>query len=244
MRRYKLNRKVQIYLLSIFIVVFIGLIVKNYFSFKIKNVELLENSNVSYKVYLKNSTFFDGNENKQYNFNMIDKIKAKFNYDVSFNKYVSYSSKYFLKANIVTLDSQGKILNNSSTRITDEIEFKDTGFKINFSKNIDIDYEQYYSYGKTIKSNFPTASNVLLKITLYVDSFGEKLELSSLEIPLNDGMIEIKDNNINDRKNSKSAYCSRCFGWICIVFLILDIGSIVLFVRTFSEYKKNEIEVI
>ena len=61
MRRYKLNRKVQIYLLSIFIVVFTGLIVKDYFSFKIKNVELLENSNVSHKVYLKNSTFFYGN---------------------------------------------------------------------------------------------------------------------------------------------------------------------------------------
>ena len=65
MRRYKLNRKVQIYLLSIFIVVFTGLIVKDYFSFEIKNVELLENSNVSYKVYLKNSTFFDGNDKKQ-----------------------------------------------------------------------------------------------------------------------------------------------------------------------------------
>ena len=77
MRRYKLNRKVQIYLLSIFIVVFTGLIVKDYFSFKIKNVELLENSNVSYKVYLKNSTFFDGNDKKQYNFNMIDKIKKE-----------------------------------------------------------------------------------------------------------------------------------------------------------------------
>ena len=45
MRRYKLNRKVQIYLLSIFIVVFTGLIVKDYFSFKIKNVELLDNGN-------------------------------------------------------------------------------------------------------------------------------------------------------------------------------------------------------
>ncbi len=244
MRRYKLNRKVQIYLLSIFIVVFTGLIVKNYFSFKIKNVDLLENSNVSYKVYLKNSTFFDGNQKKQYNFNMIDKIKANFNYNVSFNKYVRYSSKYFLKANIVTTDSQGKILNNSFTRITDEMDFKDTGLKINLSKNIDINYEQYYSYGKTIKSNFPTASNVLLKITLYVDSFNEKLELSSLEIPLNDGMIEIKDNNINDRKNSKSTYCSRCFGWISIVFLILDTGSIVLLVRTLVEYKNNEIEVI
>ncbi len=244
MRRYKLNRKVQIYLLSIFIVVFTGLIVKNYFSFKIKNVELLENSNVSYKVYLKNSTFFEGNDKKQYNFNMIDKIKAKFNYDVSFNKYVRYSSKYFLKANIVTTDSQGKILNNNSTRITDEIDVKDTGFKIDFSKNIEINYEQYYGYGKTIKSNFPTASNVLLKITLYVDLFDEKLELSSLEIPLNDGMIEIKDNNINDRKNSKNAYCSRCFGWISIVWFILDIGSIVLLVRTFIEYKKDDIEVI
>ena len=244
MRRYKLNRKLQIYLLSIFIVVFTGLIVKNYFSFKIRNVELLENSNVSYKVYLRNSTFFDGNDKKQYNFNMIDKIKAKFNYEVSFNKYVRYSSKYFLKANIVTTDSQGKILNNSSTRITDEIDVKDTGFKINFSKNIEINCEQYYGYGKTIKSNFPTASNVLLKITLYVDLFDEKLELSSLEIPLNDGMIEIKDNNINDRKNSKNAYCSRCFGWISIVWFILDIGSIVLLVRTFIEYKKDDIEVI
>lgn len=244
MRRYKLNRKLQIYLLSIFIVVFTGLIVKNYFSFKIRNVELLENSNVSYKVYLRNSTFFDGNDKKQYNFNMIDKIKAKFNYEVSFNKYVRYSSKYFLKANIVTTDSQGKILNNSSTRITDEIDVKDTGFKINFSKNIEINCEQYYGYGKTIKSNFPTASNVLLKITLYVDLFDEKLELSSLEIPLNDGMIEIKDNNINDRKNSKNAYCSRCFGWISIVWLILDIGSIVLLGRTFIEYKKDDIEVI
>ena len=96
MRRYKLNRKVQIYLLSIFIVIFTGLIVKDYFSFKIKNVELLENSNVLYKVYLKNSTFFDGNDKKQYNFNMIDKIKAKFNYDVSFNKYVRYFSIYNL----------------------------------------------------------------------------------------------------------------------------------------------------
>lgn len=244
MRRYKLNRKVQIYLLSIFIVVFTGLIVKNYFSFKIKNVELLENSNVSYKVYLKNSTFFDGNDKKQYNFNMIDKIKAKFNYEVSFNKYVRYSSKYFLKANIVITDSQGKILNNSSTRITDEIDVKDTGFKIDFSKNVEINYEQYYGYGKTIKSNFPTASNVLLKITLYVDSFGEKLELSSLEIPLNDGMIEIKDNNINDRKNSKNAYCSRCFGCISIVWLILDIGSIVLLVRTFRKYREDKIDII
>lgn len=244
MRRYKLNRKVQIYLLSIFIVVFTGLIVKDYFGFKIKNVELLENSNVSYKVYLKNSTFFDDNKKKQYNFNMIDKIKVKFNYDVSFNKYVRYFSKYFLKANIVTTDSQGKILNNSFTRITDEMDFKDTGFKFNLSKNIDINYEQYYSYGKAIKSNFPTASNVLLKITLYVDSFNEVLEFSSLEIPLNDGMIEIKDNNINDRKNSKSTYCSRCFGWISIVFLILDTCSIVLLLRTFVEYKNDEIEII
>ena len=244
MRRYKLNRKVQIYLLSIFIVVFTGLIVKDYFSFKIKNVELLENSNVSHKVYLKNSTFFDGNDKKQYNFNMIDKIKAKFNYDVSFNKYVRYSSRYFLKANIVTTDNQGKILNNSSTRITDEIDFKDTGFKINSSKNIEINYEQYYGYGKTIKSNFPNASNILLKITLYVDSFDEKLELSSLEIPLNDGMIEIKDNNIKDRKSSKSAYCSRCFDWISIVFLILDTCSIVLLVRTFIDCKNDKIEVI
>ena len=175
---------------------------------------------------------------------MIDKIKAKFNYEVSFNKYVRYSSKYFLKANIVTTDSQGKILNNSSTRITDEIDVKDTGFKIDFSKNIEINYEQYYGYGKTIKSNFPTASNVLLKITLYVDSFDEKLELSSLEIPLNDGMIEIKDNNINDRNSKESAYCSRCFGKISILWLLLDIVSIVLLVRTFRKYREDKIDII
>ena len=120
----------------------------------------------------------------------------------------------------------------------------DLTFKINSSKNIEINYEQYYGYGKTIKSNFPNASNILLKITLYVDSFDEKLELSSLEIPLNDGMIEIKDNNIKDRKSSKSTYCTRCFGWISIVFLILDIGSIVLLVRTFIDCKNDKIEVI
>ena len=57
-------------------------------------------------------------------------------------------------------------------------------------------------------------------------------------------MIEIKDNNINDRKNSKSTYCSRCFGWISIVFLILDTCSIVLLLRTFVEYKNDEMEII
>ena len=74
-----------------------------------------------------------------------------------------------------------------------------------------------------------------------MDSFDEKSELSSLEIPLNDGMIEIKDNNIKDRKSSKSAYCSRCFDWISIVFLILDIGSIVLLVRTCIDCNKIEV---
>lgn len=230
-------------LLLVVIIVLFGLFCWDFLREKKIQIKYIEDSVAKYVIYLNDDTYFKDDFNNKYLSNTIENIRVNFNYKAYFNRKLNYSGVYYLKAKISTFDSNSKLLNMSESRLTDKIKFKSEKNKVTFSKDAVIDYQEYFKYAEVFRNNFSSSDKVLMELVLCIDDGDSERELSSLKIPLNDGLIDFTVNNINTGQGNVYSYCSHCFSVFNVFLLILE----VILVRYFIVlYKKsfNSTEII
>lgn len=178
-----------------------------------------ENSDISYKVYLKENDFFEKNyaeEEKQYIASLIDYIGATFNYNIDIDKKdVEYKYAYRIEAAVNVKEKGGtKSLFSFTESLLDNVEKKSDGRShLTISENVKIDYNHYNDIIQKFISTYQLVdTESTLKVNMYVKAIGtcEDFEndqneesVITLEIPLTtktmaiditNDLVETKDN--------------------------------------------------
>lgn len=163
-----------------------------------------ECSNVDYKVYLKENSYFDSpylEEDKVYITSLIDYIDVDFSYDVKLDDNRSGKYIYYIKGVMsANVSNTGKDYWQKSYDLVKlkEVEYDNTN-NISFSENIKIDYQKYNNLLLQFKEDYGLNMNGFFKLVLYVENYIKstndnyllKPTVTSLEIPLTKATIEV-----------------------------------------------------
>ena len=199
-----------------------------------------ENSNLDYKVYLKENEFYEKDyldKNQGYISNLIKYISTNFGYNINFSSNVKYTYSYRIVAEIDVKDEKS---DNSIYHFTEELVTSKENLKkgnLSFDKNIDINYEEYNNKIKKFKDIYEL-NNITsnLNVNLFVEvkdiegtpvNIGEK-KVSSISIPLTEKTVSIDINNEVTKDNNNKIVIEKSSSniWvltISIIFLILSI---------------------
>jgi len=217
-------------------------------------VSYQENSNVDYKVYLKDNDFFDedflGLENK-YIASLINYIDATFKYNISMKeKNVDYKYSYRIEALVDVSESKSsKPLYTKTTELL-KVDEKSASSKDNVSINehVNINYNQYNDLIKQFVSIYKLDDiNSTLTISMYIDVVGscESFEsdsnnesVISLVIPLTTKTvgIDIKNNLIEASDNVIVCNDSSPYTIIYIMISLLLLGVDGYFIYKMVKY--------
>lgn len=211
-----------------------------------------EDSNIDYKVYLKDNEFFNNNylgTNKQYIASLIDYIDANFNYNLSLKeKDVSYKYSYKIDA-VVDVRQKGTSysLYNDVIELLKETESFSNSSDVSINENIKIDYNYYNDLIKRFVNVYELEDiESTLTINMSVNVIGScedftsddsKESVISLTIPLTTKTIaiDLSDNLINSKNNvmqCKSMYTNNyIFVVIAILLALVDILLIILMIK-------------
>ena len=199
-----------------------------------------ESSDIDYKVYLKDNSFYEDDYLKKdmsYISTLIDKINATFNYDFRIDKNIDMKFTYDIIGKLTIMDNAGKntfyekdfsLINN---KVVDMI---DTNHCI-INENLDINYGYYNSIANDFRNKFgvSTISNFVVTLKINRISIDNDIDDSndqtmSLTIPLSQREVNIKLStdtlNNNDSVEKESG--------IVIVNYLSLIVSVVSFVIT------------
>ena len=108
----------------------------------------MENSNIDYRVFLKDNEFFNSDylvDDKGYIASLIDYIQAKFDYQLEFDRNdVNYQYTYWIEGNVVVRQkNMEKPLYESSDVLVNEKVMTGTKEPVTISENVQIDYNHY-----------------------------------------------------------------------------------------------------
>lgn len=163
------------FLFSFFFITGIVFIVLGFNEYEIIEVGYKENSDINYKVYLKENSFFEDKyleENKTYIASLIDYIDVNFHYNISYNMPLKGDYNYKLVA-IVSSNKQ-----NSDEyywkKSYDLTEVKTGTYESNSSllldENIKIDYSKYNQILNSFRKEYPFASTGNLQVAMEVNN--------------------------------------------------------------------------
>lgn len=208
-RRIKPAIKYFLYSFSIVLLLVLGYFL---FSKGINNKENIyvnykENNTINYNVYLKPNNFFESSylpKDSTYISSLIDYIDIYFNYNMVYDKPVSGTYTYFIRASLVA----NKTDNNKQSYWTKEYVLKDnvkntftkTG-NFNIAENIKINYQEYNDLLTSFKKEYGLAIDGELKVELVVKSSAnyndskndiQNESTMNLEIPLTQLSVDIK----------------------------------------------------
>lgn len=235
-------------------------------------VEYKENSNLDYKVHLKNNEYFESSyleKNNQYIASLIDYISADFKYNLELDKEnLNYTYSYKIEYEVKVVDKYTK--NSLYKKKADIISTKT--FNTNSNKNVQIDekFNIDYAYFNQLMSKFINDYDLEnvdseLDINMYVDvigtcgeykSTGDKNAVVSLNIPLTtktvaiDMSSDVKNtaNNTLECKTSTDNYlfaliiAALSFGWAS--FVTYKMVNYVLKSRTAKNIYESELKKI
>ncbi len=177
------------------------------------------NSNLNYKVYLKDNSFFTTpyiGMNKQYITSLIDHIEVDATYAFQSTEDLDYSYNYEIVATAKGLyqNSDGKDVElwSKSYPVANQANQSGSGKTFTISKNVNLDYNQYNQimtdfrnqYGLSIDARVDLSMNVNITAGLKGSAEKELQEKNTmtLEIPLLLQTMSIKPNYINHGGNT------------------------------------------
>lgn len=224
------------------------------------NVLYKQNSNLDYKVYLKQNDYFKEtylNKNMQYIASLIDNIDVDFNYNFSANQNINYKYTYYVNADVLVTDTQdeSKIIYSKSNKMTEPKTIANSnsnGFSIN--EDVKVNYQEYNDIVKSFKSSYGISANSNLVLSLCIEIEDEKgniirsldsSDTMKLTIPLTEQMVNIKMdykevNNSNNAKIYKDFSISNKTTFIIsILSLIISIGFLI---KLFIFIKKTTVK--
>ena len=214
------------------------------------NVNYSENSNIDYKVYLKDNNFFKEKylgKDSEYIANLINYINATFKYEMVLdNKDADFTYKYRIDAEVNVKGKNNSLYNFNEELLQTKEEKVTKKDKINIEENIKIDYNHFNNIVKSFVSTYGlNDSENTLTINMYVDIIGscsdfkedannEKvislvipLTTKTMAIELSSDLVESKDNIIVCSQN-KNVYM---FIIVVIASLINDIFYIITLIK-------------
>lgn len=251
----KRRKKIAIYVCVIFVVSIFALLSFVLFLDKNKTyyVYYHENSNIDYKVYLKENNFFENNylgANNQYIASLIDYITADFDYQLNVdNDDIDYKYKYRIESTVEVIETtNNNILYTVSDNIVDEeIFYAEKQSYVSINESVNIDYNYYNNLIKKFVNIYDledVKSNLI--INMYVDVLGECEELGdgstnsvvSLVIPLTTKTVAIDISyDLVDVGNESFMACKKAnpifyiYLVVSIVFILVAIILIYKLVR-------------
>ena len=207
---------------------------------KVQYISYNENSNVDYKVYLKDNDFYKEeylNKDQGYISNLIKYVSADFDYYIKFSKDANFKYSYRIAAEVDVKDenSDSNIYHFSEDLVTK----KDIVGKgsLDFDKKININYDEYNNKIRKFKDIYDLNNSLsTLNINLYVAidniddtslNLNEK-KVSSITIPLTERTVSIDINNEIIQDNNKMVINKECtHNWILLISLVFLLFSII-----------------
>lgn len=202
-----------------------------------------ENSNVDYKVFLKENSFFDVNaldEQNRYIASLIDYINTTFKYEISMeNETVNFDYSYRIEGEVeVKEKTSSKPLYNKKYELLSKKENSSNGeSKVIINENININYNEYNDLIKSFVNIYgldETDSTLTLNMYVEVNGSCEKFEedsnnstVLSLVIPLTTKTvgIDIKNNLVESKDNVM--LCKNDSKLKEMTLLVLSIASLI-----------------
>ena len=263
-RKIKYQAKI---LLSI--ILFILFFVLAYFCFNLsqkieyKNTQKIsytENGDVSYKVYLKDNTFYEKSYlegEMHYVASLINTINLKYTYGMHASDKINYIYNYDVVAKMIISErnEEDNILFTKEDVLIKNKESKlnDTNFVIN--ENVDIDYDKYNEYVNNYKKTYSLDADAKLVVTMKIKSNGnvdsskdsiKENKILSVTIPLSEQTINItKDTNKIEQSgtlmlNNNKAIESIVFLIVSIIFIVMCIAIIINIVYMIIMNRKSK----
>lgn len=210
-----------------------------------------ENSNIDYKVYLKENSYFENNylgKERQYIASLIDYITADFDYSLEFDSDdVEYRYEYRIDANVTVYDENtDNVLYNKTVEMLPSVEHTTSDKKVNIKESVSVDYHSYNDlvYGFVGLYGLREVESVLT-IDMYVNTIGscddfekneENESVITLAIPLTTQTVAIElsddlvetENNIMLCKPNKWSFLLLVFA---IIIFVIDLVLIIFLAR-------------
>ena len=219
---------------------------------KIYYVSYTEDSDIDYKVYLKQNDFFDSNylnSDNQYIASLIDNITATFNYKLNVDDdKIQYKYQYYIEAEVNVKDKNtNKSIYNFKEKLVDEELNNSSSSTVQITKDVEIDYNKYNELIKKFVSVYNLEDSIsTLNVKMFVKVLGEcekvedidKTSTFSLNIPLTTKTVAIdlekklvdtnKENFMSCNNDKTLAYISLA---IMIVFVIADVIVLTILIK-------------
>lgn len=235
-------------------------------------VNYKENSNIDYKVYLKQNEFFANNyleKDNQYIASLINYITANFNYDLSIDKKdIDYQYIYKIDAdvNVKEKDTENSLYNFSENLVEEQTVNSNSASEIAIKDSVTIDYNYYNNIIKKFVSTYDLENiESTLTINMYVDILdscnnfveeSKKESVISLTIPLTtktvaidigSNLIESDDNVIICKKDTKYNFIIIFMEIVFVVIdliIIIKLGKYIIETRTAETIYDRELKKI
>ena len=219
---------------------------------KVHYIKYNEYSDIEYKAFLKNNSFFNNQyleDDKEYIASLIDYINAEFKYQLTLEEQnIEYKYSYRIEAEVnVKRKESGKSLYKTTETLLAPIEKTSVSKNININEKVKIDYNYYNDTIKDFVRVYSLSDiESTLKINMYINVIGSceeflenanKESVTSLIIPLTTKTvaIDISNNLINTQNNvmqCKKTYENNIiFAILGILFVILSFALIIITVK-------------
>ena len=201
-------------------------------------------TDVDYKVYLKDNSFYEQEylgKNMSYISTLIKNINTTFYYDVSANEKNDMKLTYDIVGTLKIMDSthENTFYEKDYTLLeSKEVVMKDSK-KQTIRENIDIDYGKYNSIANDFRNKFGVSTTSNFTVALRVKSSGENLknnetEKLTLNIPLSEREVKINfstDTKSNNESIIKKAHVKIDNIWFLGAAGICLLGTIIALVK-------------
>lgn len=238
----------------IILIILFRIFLNNAINFKKENkLTYNSNSNIDYKVYLKDNNYYDASyleSGRQYITDIIDYIDVDFNYDLNISDDSDVEYKYYIMSNLLITErgSKEQILYDKKEILLEQQVIKKSDLKkINIFENIKIDYDKYNDLVTSFKSRYILSVDSRLLITLHVDVVGKNKNISDIindyqdidiNIPLSEQTIQIQtdyDDNGNDIVLTNYTE-AKIINIIYFILSLISVISMVVLVMLFMEF--------
>lgn len=173
------------------------------------------NSNLDYKVYLKDNAFFNTpylGMNKQYIASLIDYVQVDTSFDLQSSADLDYTYTYQIIAQVngAYQSAEGKAVNiwSKDYTVSPAETQSASGNKITINKSVNLDYDEYNQIMTEFRDAFGLSIDASVDLVLKVDVTGkmkgedtESLHESNeftLDIPLLEPTVQIKPDYVNN----------------------------------------------
>lgn len=235
------NIKYLVMFFLVFIFIFLSAcFVYNGLDNKVYNkVNYESSSNIDYKVYLKENSFFTEpylEMNKTYIASLINYIDVLFSYNLKYDKMMAGTYKYYVKGTILAnKNDKSEDINywSKTYELTkpEVIEFNGQD-NFNVMSNVKLDYQKYSKLLKEFRQTYGLSVNGIFKLELVVESVGQASDMDRdvmvnsnvlLSIPLTEQAIELSIDSENVNDNGSVTEVIKLTGFKYTFYLILAV---------------------